>query len=505
MKKAARFSIEILSLLLLMSHFLAGCSEEYGYNSEVAATESATPAPTIIDEDAAETVPSSGEELHMLTAQQGIAMTVGGETANGCYSLDPYPDASADIIYYDYLTQECIRLSADANLGHDPASTAYIPSFKGGARCFVVGDYLYVIKNGQPYTDASVSGNDPTARIYSMALDGSDRKIQEYGSNVVFNWFGGVAGNGTDALFTIVSIVDPQKAEVKSALVKFGRNLSGYEILYEWNDDVVANLVGTCDDSFIATITSKSDPTKTEWISISQERVLKDNLLGDEKESNITSYTIYDGIMYYTKEKSAAVYRYDILHDVHLESLETDEYEDFLPSRTMISCEVRDSHLILYLANEALYKGAYASVDLDTMQIAPLNLYATIAGDYVYLNLYGTGGVYASRDVTVYPRTTSDDQVWYITNKVRDVKKVYNNRTDTSGNRYTLNINTNTNNCNVYPDYSSNDADSRVQIIGDMARFCIKLARSGLYVHALTDSTHNVLWSSSIQYWNELS
>ena len=35
----------------------------------------------------------------------------------------------------------------------------------------------------------------------------------------------------------------------------------------------------------------------------------------------------------------------------------------------------------------------------------------TIAGDYVYLNLYGTGGVYASRDVTVYPRTTSDDQV----------------------------------------------------------------------------------------------
>lgn len=391
MKKAARFSIEILSLLLLMSHFLAGCSEEYGYNSEVAATESATPAPTIIDEDAAETVPSSGEELHMLTAQQGIAMTVGGETANGCYSLDPYPDASADIIYYDYLTQECIRLSADANLGHDPASTAYIPSFKGGARCFVVGNYLYVIKNGQPYTDASVSGNDPTARIYSMALDGSDRKIQEYGSNVVFNWFGGVAGNGTDALFTIVSIVDPQKAEVKSALVKFGRNLSGYEILYEWNDDVVANLVGTCDDSFIATITSKSDPTKTEWISISQERVLRDNLLGDEKESNITSYTIYDGIMYYTKEKSAAVYRYDILHDVHLESLETDEYEDFLPSRTMISCEVRDSHLILYLANEALYKGTYASVDLDTMQIAPLNLYAKENGEDVFVGIFAEG------------------------------------------------------------------------------------------------------------------
>lgn len=119
--------------------------------------------------------------------------------------------------------------------------------------------------------------------------------------------------------------------------------------------------------------------------------MLRDNLLGDEKESNITSYTIYDGIMYYTKEKSAAVYRYDILHDVHLESLETDEYEDFLPSRTMISCEVRDSHLILYLANETLYKGTYASVDLDTMQIAPLNLYAKENGEDVFVGIFAEG------------------------------------------------------------------------------------------------------------------
>ena len=35
----------------------------------------------------------------------------------------------------------------------------------------------------------------------------------------------------------------------------------------------------------------------------------------------------------------------------------------------------------------------------------------TKSGDYVYMKQYGTGGVYASRDVTVYPRTTSDDQV----------------------------------------------------------------------------------------------
>ena len=57
----------------------------------------------------------------------------------------------------------------------------------------------------------------------------------------------------------------------------------------------------------------------------------------------------------------------------------------------MISCEVRDSHLILYLANEALYKGTYASVDLDTMQIAPLNLYAKENGEDVFVGIFAEG------------------------------------------------------------------------------------------------------------------
>lgn len=56
-----------------------------------------------------------------------------------------------------------------------------------------------------------------------------------------------------------------------------------------------------------------------------------------------------------------------------------------------LSCEVRDSHLILYLANEALYKGTYASVDLDTMQIAPLNLYAKENGEDVFVGIFAEG------------------------------------------------------------------------------------------------------------------
>ena len=80
MKKAARFSIEILSLLLLMSHFLAGCSEEYGYNSEVAATESATPAPTIIDEDAGTTATEYGNGVTI--TRKAAAAPNGSKTAH---------------------------------------------------------------------------------------------------------------------------------------------------------------------------------------------------------------------------------------------------------------------------------------------------------------------------------------------------------------------------------------------------------------------------------------
>ncbi len=40
----------------------------------------------------------------------------------------------------------------------------------------------------------------------------------------------------------------------------------------------------------------------------------------------------------------------------------------------MISCEVRDSHLILYLANEALYKGTYVCFN-DELLAAFLSAY----------------------------------------------------------------------------------------------------------------------------------
>ena len=68
-----------------------------------------------------------------------------------------------------------------------------------------------------------------------------------------------------------------------------------------------------------------------------------------------------------------------------------------------------------------------------------------------YLNMEGSGGPYNSRNVTVYSRTGDGDQIWSIANRGNG-KKVYNSKTDSAGNAYTLNINSSNNNCNVYRD-----------------------------------------------------
>lgn len=125
---------------------------------------------------------------------------------------------------------------------------------------------------------------------------------------------------------------------------------------------------------------------------------------------------------------------------------------------------------------------------------------------YNYLNMEGSGDPTSGRNVTVYSRSTDGDQLWYITD-AGNGKKVYNSKKDTSGNRYTLNINNSNNNCNVYPDLSSNNTDSVVAISGSMASFSVRLSKhSGLYyLYAYKDGSRDVRWGSTRQTWNELA
>ena len=118
------------------------------------------------------------------------------------------------------------------------------------------------------------------------------------------------------------------------------------------------------------------------------------------------------------------------------------------------------------------------------------------------MNMEGSGGPYNSRNVTVYSRTGDGDQIWSIANRGNG-KKVYNSKTDSAGNAYTLNINSSNNNCNVYRDLSSNNNDSVVSNAGDMSAFTIRLVNHG-NVFAYV-SGNNVVWGSVAHVWNELA
>lgn len=330
------------------------------------------------------------EQPYLITAQQGIVMTVGGETASGCYSLDTYPDGTADIIYYDYESEMCVRLSENPNMGHDPASTAYIPSFKGGARCFVSGDNLYVIKNGQPYTDPNVEGNDPTARLYCMDLDGSNRKVLEYGTNLAFQWDGGVAGDKKGNLYTVLLIVDPDGTETTYVLAKLGRDIENYEVLYSWPESIPAKLAGVCDNGFIIQLQDIStSETKTSLVLVQNEGYAEPLL--EWSNVDITSYTIYDNILYYTKNGDTSIYAQNIVDGSPSIKYAEFDYQNYKADLVLIRCEVRDNHLIVQYAGIEEAKSLYAALDLLTGEFVPLNLYYGNGDEKTLVGIFAEG------------------------------------------------------------------------------------------------------------------
>lgn len=119
--------------------------------------------------------------------------------------------------------------------------------------------------------------------------------------------------------------------------------------------------------------------------------------------------------------------------------------------------------------------------------------------DHKYLNLEGEGQAYMNRNVTVYRKTSSNDQKWYIENRGNGLK-VYTAQTSTTGENYALNVNRVNYNCNIYPDRASNNGDSVVTTKGNQQSFDIDLASTPGY--QLQVAGRNVGWGGvSIHRW----
>ena len=92
-----------------------------------------------------------------------------------------------------------------------------------------------------------------------------------------------------------------------------------------------------------------------------------------------------------------------------------------------------------------------------------------------------------------------DDQYWYIQNRGNGLK-VYSAKSDAQGNSYTLNMNTNTSNCNIYPDIVSNNSDSQVSTVGNESSFRISLARDAFYHVSIDSNSQNVTWGGTMDF-----
>lgn len=117
----------------------------------------------------------------------------------------------------------------------------------------------------------------------------------------------------------------------------------------------------------------------------------------------------------------------------------------------------------------------------------------------LYLNLDGSGDAYKNRNVNVYGWTSDDDQYWYIEDRGNGVK-VYTAKNGADANGYTLNMNTSTYNCNIYPDVSDNNGDSQVETKGNQNNFSINLLRDNDYELAVA-SQNNVMWGGPYTYY----
>ena len=381
---------EILFSLLLLISLLTGCavrSPKESAQREAPASEAASPA---LSDQAATGEAAKQDELYLLTAQQGIVMTVGGETQDGCYSLDPYPDGTADLIYYDYQTQQCVQLSSDANLKHDPASSAYFPSFKGGARCLVSGKNLYILKSGQPYIDASVAGNDPVARLYCMTLNGADRTVTEYGSNVVFQWDACVAGDAEGMLYTVLTVVDPETAQISYVLAKLGKGMPTCETIAAWDARATVALAGVCKDGFL--ISKKyATPTKAETqLQIYRKDGAPGQTILEWEANSVTGFTLFDNVLYYTQRDDPLLYAKPVQAPSDIFTIDPSGFTDFKPEAVYLRDEVRDRHLMFQVIGENDQQ-AYAAVDLASKTIFPLQLYAGKGEDRTFVGIFAEG------------------------------------------------------------------------------------------------------------------
>lgn len=190
-------------LPLLLSFLLIGCSEQ------------------VINNSTSQNQADAVSELVMVTSPIEYT-TKGCYTEEGYYYID-YNDTAgieASIRYVDYANLLDLPLTSQITGVQDETNESYIGSSIGGCIVFTIGDHLYYLRCGSSYY-YNTYGEAALPAIYSMNLDGSDRKLLVQGkSNEEFKT--ALASDGTWIYF-VTSEYEKDKTGEIQYLTKLNR------------------------------------------------------------------------------------------------------------------------------------------------------------------------------------------------------------------------------------------------------------------------------------------
>lgn len=329
-----------------------------------------TPQPTPQQTPSQAPAAEETEPLKVVSFPKSIG-TVGGETETGSYQLNMKEDGSADLLYYEYASAKCSALEADDQ----------VPGMVGGGRCVVNGEYLYILKNGLPYSE---DPENAKAFCYSMSLDGSGRKKQELGDELVFHHTSCVAGEEEGSIYTAVSLVDTETVTVETALIRIDPAQEGYEVLAQWEGESV-DLAGVFPGGFLLTEnTLEGDRMEYSFFTLDRETGKETPLLED-KAPAITSYGIEGDTLYYTVEGENTVHTWSLAEGKSGEDLTITLPDGQQYTAVTIRENVRDGHLQLSLAIPDREEAVRGGLDLETGEFFPVTLRVGTEESFPYI------------------------------------------------------------------------------------------------------------------------
>lgn len=351
------FKTILMSVLLAL--LLTACQK----NQE---TPQPTPQQTPSDAPAAEET----EPLQVVSYPKSIG-AVGGENGSGSYQLNIKEDGSGEILYYEYASANCSPLEIPEG----------DPRMVGGGRCVVNGEYLYILKNGLPYSEDEVNAE---AFCYRMNLDGSDGKELGLGNDLVFHHTSCVAGAEEGSIYTAVSLADTEKVTAETALIKIAPEMEGYEVLAQWEGEAV-DLAGVSQEKFLLTErTQKGERMEYRFFTLDRETGEQTPLFED-KAPSVTGCGVYEDTLYYTAEGESAVHTWSLNQEKSGEDLTITLPDGQQYTTVTIWDNVRDGRLQLTLTNPDWEEAVRGGLDLETGAFSPVTLRLEDGDSFPYI------------------------------------------------------------------------------------------------------------------------